>query len=150
MCSGLIATCKDPCRRGLCFDLSQDLLSNVLKVKGPECQPRRRHEGSQPAMRRGDTPQRRHLVTQDHLLWSGAISAIPEVERPQGLRRSSPSPTLDSQIASLLADPSKEQRKQALQLDLSTQSTGYVRASSAGASANLRGSKVADSSEASS
>lgn len=44
--SGLIATCKDPCRRGLCFDLSQDLLSNVLKVKGPECQPRRRHEGS--------------------------------------------------------------------------------------------------------
>ena len=41
-----------------------------------------------------------------------------------------------------LADPSKEQRKQALQLDLSTQSTGYVRASSAGASANLRGSKA--------
>lgn len=88
-------------------------MQGPLQVKGPECQPRRRHEGSQPAMRRGDTPQRRHLVTQDHLLWSGAISAIPEVERPQGLRRSSPSPTLDSQIASLLADPSKEQRKQA-------------------------------------
>lgn len=88
-------------------------MQGALQVKSQQCQPRRKLEGSQPTIRRGEAPQRRHLVCQDHLLWSGAVSAIPEAERPQGLRRSSPSPTLDSQVAALLACPSTETTTQA-------------------------------------
>ncbi|CAK9019625.1 unnamed protein product [Durusdinium trenchii] len=91
-------------------------MQGALQVKSAEVQ-RRRQETSQPTLRRGDTPQRRHLVSQDHLLWSGAVSGrCADQAPPQGLRRSEPSPTLDSQVANLLVDPAREAMAQAAPL----------------------------------